>query len=533
MEFFINFTLIIIFSLIFFSIGFFLGRFFLERIGTSRILEAEEKCNRIIQEAQREAQAIKAKKLEEVKAEWYEKKKEFDQEVTAKNNKFQQTQKQVAVREDNLNRRTDQVLKREKTVEDQTRDYNGKLQALNAKRAELDKLLAEQNAKLETLSGLNADDAKQQLIDNMVAKAKEEASATLKQLHDETESEAKKVAEKTVLLAIERTSLDQSAENAITVLHLQNDDLKGRIIGREGRNIKAFENATGVDIIVDDTPEAVIISGFDPVRREVAKMALQKLLTEGIIHPAAIEKAVETARKDIEDLMTTTGEQIMAELNVGSLHPDILKLIGRMKYRSSYGQNLLKHSKEVALLAGLMASELKLDAKTAKRAGLLHDIGKMLDNAQSSIVDGGAVSSHALAGMEFLKKYKEPQIVLNAIGAHHNEIPKESAIAVLVDAANVISGSRPGARGAITPDGYIKRLETLEEIARTFPGVSKTFALQAGREIRVIVEGERINDLQADALAHDIAEKIHKTVQYPGQIKITVVREMRAVAYAK
>ncbi|MBC8044554.1 MAG: ribonuclease Y [Rhizobacter sp.] len=524
MDIVINFLLLIITAVLFFVGGFFAGRYFLEHLGTTMILESEERSRQIVVEAQREGELKKQAKLEEVNEEWKRKKREFEQEITLKNNKFAQTQKQMQIKEDTLTRRTEQVQRREKQLEDQQKDINQKLQFTQQRGEELKSLIAEQNQKLETISALNAEDAKAMLIDNILAKAKEEAAASVKDIHVEAEENAKKIAEKTILMAIERTSLDQSAENAITVVHLQSDEFKGRIIGREGRNIKAFENTTGVDIIVDDTPEVVILSSFDPVRREVAKMALQKLLVDGMIHPAAIEKAVKDAQKELDEHIITAGEETVAQLGIANIHPDILRLIGKMKYRSSYGQNMLKHSREVSMLAGLMAAELKLDTKIAKRAGLLHDIGKVLDTPETS---------HALAGMEYLRKYKEPQIVLNAVGAHHNEIPKESAIADLIDAANVISGSRPGARGAVTPEGYIKRLESLEEIARGFNGVVKSYALQAGREIRVIVEGDRINDVQADALAHDIAGKIHSTVQYPGQIKITVVRETRAVAYAK
>jgi len=520
----INFGLIIVASLLFLVAGFFLGRFFLERIGTTKILEAEERAVQILQEAQRESQAEKEAKVSEVNEEWKRKKREFEQEVSIKNNKFSQTQKQVRVKEDALNRRSDQLQKRERALDEQNKELNQKLQYVQQRTEELNQLIAEQNQRLVSISGLNAEEAKAMLMDNMIQQAKEEAAETIQTIHEEAEKTAGKAAEKTILLAIERVSLDQATENAISVVHLQNDEMKGRIIGREGRNIKAFENATGVDIIVDDTPEVVILSCFDPVRRELAKLTLQKLLVDGIIHPAAIEKAFEEAEKELDEIIISTGEDTLTALEIPNMHPDLVKLIGKMKYRSSYGQNLLQHSKEVSMLAGLMAAELKLDSKLAKRAGLLHDIGQMLDNPGSS---------HAISGMEFLSKYREHPIVLNSIGAHHGEVPKESPIAELVDAANVISSSRPGARGAITPEGYIRRLESLEEIAKSFAGVSKTYALQAGREIRVIVDGNKIEDAQADMLSHDIAEKIQNTVEYPGQIKISVVREKRSVAYAK
>lgn len=520
----INFTLLIIASALFFVVGFFVGRFLLDRIGTTKLLEAEERAVQIIQEAQREAEAQKSLKMEEVNEEWKRKKREFEQEVNLKTNKFNQAQKQIKVKEDSLNRRVEQTQKREKSLDEQQKEINQKQNYIAQRAAELDQLIIAQNARLEALSGMNAEDAKSMLLENMLSQSKAEASAHLLAIEAETQEKAQRVAERIILSAIERTSLDQAAENAITTIHLQSDEFKGRIIGREGRNIKAFENITGVDIIVDDTPEVVILSCFDPVRRELAKMTLQRLLIDGVIHPGAIEKSYQMAEKELEEIIISAGEDAIVQLGIPNLHPDITRLVGKMKFRSNYGQNLLKHSKEVAMLSGLMAAELKLDVKLAKRAGLLHDIGKMIEQPDSS---------HSLSGAEFLKKYKEPAVVVNAALSHHGESVKENPIADLVDAANVISGSRPGARGAVTPDGYIKRLESLEEIAKTFHGVSKTYALQAGREIRVIVEGDKVADGQAEVLAKDIAKKINDSVQYPGQIKITVVRETRSVAYAR
>lgn len=524
MEIAINLILLIISGAVFFVIGFFVGRLFLERVGTTKILEAEERAVQIVQEAQREAQAQKELKLAEVNEEWKRKKREFDQEVSIKNNKFAQMQKQVRVKEDAVNRRSDQLQKKERSLDDQQKEINQKQDFIQQRTEELEQLIAEQNQRLVSISGLNADEAKAMLIENMLSQAKEEAAETLRQIHEESEANAQKTAEKTVMMAIQRIAVDQATENALSVVHLQNDELKGRIIGREGRNIKAFENVTGVDIIVDDTPEVVILSCFDPVRRELAKLTLQKLLHDGIIHPAAIEKTYNDAQKEFDEIIIRTGEDTITALEIPNIHPDLVRLIGQMKYRSTYGQNLLQHSKEVAMLSGLMAAELKLDVKLAKRAGLLHDIGQLLELPESP---------HAISGAEYLRKYREHGIVVNAVAAHHGDVPKEHPIAELVDVANVISSSRPGARGAITPDGYIRRLESLEEIARAFPGVIKTYALQAGREIRVIVEGERVTDTQADMLSHEIATKIENTVQYPGQIKISVVREKRSVAYAR
>ncbi|MCS6990125.1 MAG: ribonuclease Y [Chloroherpetonaceae bacterium] len=520
----INFALLIVASALFFVVGFFVGRFLLDRVGTTKLLEAEERAAQIIQEAQREADAQKAAKLEEVNEEWKRKKREFDQESERQKQALLQQQKQLKSREEALTRRIEQTQKREKALAELQKELTQKQNQLAQRAAELEQLVAAQNARLEALSGMNAEDAKAMLMENMLAQAKADAAAQLQAIETETKEKAQRIAERIVLSAIERTSLDQAAENAITTIHLQSDELKGRIIGREGRNIKAFENITGVDLIVDDTPEVVILSCFDPIRRELAKITLQRLLVDGVIHPGTIEKSYQLAEKELEEIIVSAGEEAVTQLGIANLHPDLIRMIGKMKFRSNYGQNLLKHSKEVAMLAGLMAAELKLDAKLAKRAGLLHDIGKMLDLPDAS---------HSVAGAELLKKYKEHPVVVNAVLAHHGDAPKESPIADLVDAANVISGARPGARGAITPEGYIKRLESLEEIAKQFPGVAKTYAMQAGREIRVIVEGDKVPEGQTELLARDIAKKINESVQYPGQIKITVVRETRAVAYAR
>jgi ribonuclease Y len=520
----INFSLIVFTAIFFFVVGFFVSRYLLDRVGTTKVLEAEERAVQIIQDALREAQAQKEAKMEEVNEEWRRKKREFEQEVSIKNNKFAQAQKQAKAKEEALNRRAEQLQKREKALEEAQKDLQQKLQFVEQRQAELQHLIAEQNLKLENISGLNAEDAKAMLMENLITEAKAAAADTLKAIQEETMANAEKIAEKIIMSALERTAPTLAIENTITAVHLQSDELKGRIIGREGRNIKAFENITGAEIIVDDTPEVVILSCFDPIRRELAKITLQKLLVDGIIHPGTIEKAHQAAQKELEELIMSAGEDAIVQLGIPNFHPDIVRLIGKMKFRSNYGQNLLKHSLEVAMLAGYMAAELKLDVKLAKRAGLLHDLGKVLDMQDAP---------HGVAAAEFLKKYKEPPIVLNAIAAHHGDVPKEHPIAELVDVANVMSGSRPGARGAITPEGYIKRLESLEEIARSFPGVARSYALQAGREIRVIVEGDRVSDQQASLLAHEIANKIMSSVQYSGQIKVTVVRETRAVAYAR
>lgn len=524
MDIFINLFLIIVASVIFFGAGFFIGRFFLERLGTTRVLEAEERAVQIVQEAQKEANDYKELKVTEVNQEWKKKRREFDQEVVIKNNKFNQLQKQVQQREGQLKKQSQDQKELERKLNDQRKELDQERENVSHRAAELERIIEEQNQRLESISGLQADDARQMLIDNMIAKAREEATETIHQIHEEAEQNAERMAEKTLLTAIQRISFEKATENALSVVHIQSDDLKGRIIGREGRNIKAFENTTGVDIIVDDTPEVVILSCFDPLRREMAKITLQKLLADGVIHPVAIEKAYEDAKKQVDDVVMSAGEEALSALQIPNLPAEVVKHIGMMQFHSVYGQNLLQHSREVAMLAGIMATELKLDARQAKRAGLLHDIGHVLPESDEP---------HAVAGMKFLKRFNESGLVLNAIASHHGDVEKTSPIAELIDAANVISLSRPGARGAVTADGNVKRLESLEDIAKGFPGVLKTYALQAGREIRVIVEGDNVSDSQADVLAHDIAHKIEAEAQYPGQIKVSIVREKRSIAYAK
>ncbi|MEI6846630.1 MAG: ribonuclease Y [Chlorobiaceae bacterium] len=520
----INLLLIIITSLLFFAVGFFVGRFFLERIGTTKVLEAEERAVQIVQEAQKEANEYKELKVSEVNQEWKKKRREFDQEVVIKNNKYNQLQKQIQQKEGQLKKQSQDIRDTERKLQEQRKEIEQTIETVKLRSEELDRIILEQNQRLESISNLQAEEARQMLIDNMVSKAREEATETIHRIHEEAEQNAGRLAEKTLLTAIQRISFEQATENALSVVHIQSDELKGRIIGREGRNIKAFENATGVDIIVDDTPEVVILSCFDPMRRELAKLTLKKLLVDGIIHPVAIEKAYADAKKEIDDVIMSAGEEALVSLQIPDMPAEVVSLIGHMKFYTVYGQNLLLHSREVAMLSGLMAAELKLDARLAKRAGLLHDIGFVLPESGQP---------HALSGVTFLKKFNESPVVLNAIEAHHGDVGKESPIAELVDAANVISLSRPGARGAVTADGHVKRLESLEEIAKGFPGVLKTYALQAGREIRVIVEGDNVSDSQADVLAHDIAHKIESEAQYPGQIKVSIVREKRSIAYAK
>jgi len=404
------------------------------------------------------------------------------------------------------------------------KEIDDRVKHLDEKNAQLHRLVAEETTRLERVAGMTREEAKKALTANMVNDAKTESAQIIKEIRDTAKLEGKKEAQKIIVQAIQRTATDHSIESTVSVLHLESDEIKGRIIGKEGRNIKAFESSTGVDVIVDDTPEAVILSAFDPVRREVARIALERLIADGRIHPARIEEVVAKVKKELDEEVRQAGENALLECGLHGGHEEILKHIGLMKYRKSYGQNLLAHSVEVAYITGLMAAELGIDTSLAKRAGLMHDIGKTVDRT----VEG----PHALIGYDLARKYGEHPIVANAIGSHHEDIPMEHPIAALVQSADAISGARPGARRE-SVEGYAKRLERLENIAKSFEGVLTTYAIQAGREIRVIVQHEKIDDARADMLAHDIAAKIQSELEYPGQIKVTVIRETRSVAYAK
>ena len=511
--------------LIMVAAGMFLGGWLLNaRISQAKIGSADERAKKIIEDAEKDVATLKREKLLEVKDEWYKKKQDFDSDVNARRNKLQAYEKQLSNREENIDKKVEFLNRKEKEVTTLKQDYDTKVQQVATRDHDLQKLVEEENIRLERISGMTRDDAKKILIDNMVTEAKTQAAQQLKEVRDEARTSARKEAQKLIVEAIQRTAADHSVETTVSVLSIQSDELKGRIIGREGRNIRAFEAATGVDVIVDDTPEAVILSGFDAFRREVARLSLERLIADGRIHPARIEEVVEKTRKELEEEVVRIGENALLEVGLHGAHAEIIKHLGRMKYRSSYGQNLLQHSIEVAYLAGIMASELNIDANLAKRAGLLHDIGKTVDRT----VEG----PHALLGYDLAKKFGEHAIVSNAIGSHHDDIPMEHPISALVQAADAISGARPGARRE-SVEGYVKRLEKLESLAQGFSGVSKTYALQAGREVRVIVEHDKVDDALADQLSHDIAAKIQQEMEYPGQIKVTVIREVRAVAYAK
>lgn len=504
-------------------VSFFIGWFFHSKVEEKKIGSAEARAQKIIEDAEREANNIKKEKLLEVRDEWFRKKQEFEIEVNQIKQKLQSYEKQLLAKEEKLNERADELNKRERELNKVQQQIEEQRKLIEARQKEIDKLIEEQKVQLEKIAGLTRDEAKKILIDSMVAEAKAEAAKMIREIREQAKEEAKKEAQKIIVQAIQRTAADHSVETTVTVLHIPNDELKGRIIGREGRNIRAFEQLTGCDIIVDDTPEAVIISGFDPFRREVAKIALERLLADGRIHPARIEEVVEKVKQELEEEIYKVGENTLLELGIHNVHREIVRLVGKMKYRSSYGQNVLQHSIEVAYLAAIMASELGLDPHLAKRAGLFHDIGKVVDRQEGP---------HALIGYEILSRYGEHPVVVNAVGSHHEDIPMETPIAAIVQAADAISGARPGARRE-SVEGYVRRLQKLEEIAKSFEGVAKTYAIQAGREVRVIVEPDKVDDNLAEQLSRDIAAKIQEEMEYPGQIKVTVIREVRSVAYAK
>jgi ribonuclease Y len=503
---------------------FYLGWFMNARVTRSKIMSAEEQAKRIIRDGEKAALNLKKEKLLEVRDEWYRKKQEFDKEYQNKKNSLKAFEKQLNEKEEKLSRKLEDIEKHLKEIHKTEVELQARIQTNVDKEKHLDEIIAQQMMKLESTSGLTREEAKKILLENLIEETKLDAAAKLKEIRDEMRLEAKRIARNIIIQAIQRSAADHSVESTVSVLNIQNDELKGRIIGKEGRNVRAFEAATGVDIIVDDTPEAITISAFDPFRREVAKIAMERLIADGRIHPTRIEEVVEKVKKELEEEIVKVGENSVIECGLRSVHPELVRLIGRMKYRSSYGQNLLQHSIEVAHLCGIVAVELGLDPILAKRAGLLHDIGKVIDRE----VEG----PHAILGYELTKKYKEHPVVVNAVGAHHEDIEMETPIAAIVQACDAISGARPGARRE-SVEGYVKRLAKLEELAKSFEGVGKTYAIQAGREVRVIVEHDKVSDVLADQLSVDIAAKIQEEMEYPGQIKVTVIRERRSVAYAK
>ena len=484
----------------------------------------KSKYNKTLDEAAKEAEVIKEKKLLEVKEKFLNKKSELEKEVQQRNQKILQVENKLKQRELNLNQRQDELGRRKSELDATQNRLNNQAQLLNKKEEDLEKLQNQEREKLEELSGLSAEEAKKRLIESLKDEAKSDAQSYINEIMDDAKMTANKEAKRIVIQTIQRVATETAIENSVTVFHIDNDEVKGRIIGREGRNIRALEAATGVEIVVDDTPEAIVISAFDPVRREICRLALHQLIADGRIHPARIEEVVAKVKKQVEDEIIETGKRTAIDLGIHGLHPELIRIIGKMKYRSSYGQNLLQHARETANLCSVMAAELGLNPKKAKRAGLLHDIGKVPDE-ESEL-------PHALYGAKLAEKYKEKPEICNAIGAHHDELEMTTLLAPIVQVCDAISGARPGARREIV-EAYIKRLNDLENIAMSYPGVTKTYAIQAGRELRVIVGADKIDDKQTENLSTEIAKRIQDEMTYPGQVKITVIRETRAVSYAK
>ena len=482
------------------------------------------KYNEMIDTATKQADVIKEKKLLEVKEKFINKKSELEKEVQQRNQHIQQSENKLKQREISLNQRQEELGRRKNELDNQQQRIDNEKKLLAVKADELEKMQLKEREKLEEVSGLSAEDAKNRLIESMKDEAKTAAASYINEIMDEAKLNANAQAKKIVIQTIQRVATETAIENSVSVFHIENDEVKGRIIGREGRNIRALEAAAGVEIVVDDTPEAIVISGFDPVRREVCRLALHQLVSDGRIHPARIEEVVAKVKKQLDNEIIETGKRTAIDLGVHGLHPELIRIIGKMKYRSSYGQNLLQHARETANLCAVMASELGLNPKKAKRAGLLHDIGKVPDE-ESEL-------PHAIYGAKIAEKFKEKPDICNAIGAHHDEMEMQTLLAPIVQVCDAISGARPGARREIV-EAYIKRLNDLEAIAMSYPGVTKTYAIQAGRELRVIVGADKMNDAESEALSADIATKIQNEMTYPGQVKITVIRETRSVAYAK
>lgn len=499
------------------ALGLLIGYIIRKNVGEKAIGSAEQLAKNLVLDAENKAETIKKEITIEAKEEAHRLRSEVEREVRERRSEIQRSEKRLIQKEETIDRKLENIEKKEESIVT-------KEQALVEKNKEIDRVIAKQIEELERISGYSVEEAKAILLSNCEKEIKYEASIMIKDIESKAKEEADKRAKEIITGAIQRCAADHVAESTVSVVPLPNDEMKGRIIGREGRNIRALETSTGVELIIDDTPEAVILSGFDPVRREIARIALEKLIVDGRIHPARIEEMVEKAEKEVNAIIKEEGEQATFEVGIHNLHPELIKLLGRLKYRTSYGQNVLKHSVEVAHLAGLMAGELGMDVKLAKRAGLLHDIGKALDHE----VEG----THVDIGIDVLKKYKENEAVINGMAAHHGDYEPKSMEAILIAAADALSAARPGARRE-TLETYIKRLQKLEDIANTTPGVDKSFAIQAGREIRVIAKPEEMNDEEIVFLAREISKKIESELEYPGQIKVNVIRETRAIDYAK
>ena len=484
----------------------------------------KSKYDSILKEAETEAEVIKKNKLLEVKEKFLNKKADLEKEVSLRNQKIQQAENKLKQRELVLNQRQEEIQRKKLEAEAVKENLEAQLAIVDKKKEELEHMQRQEIEKLEAISGLSAEEAKERMVESLKEEAKTQAQSYINDIMDDAKLTASKEAKRIVIQSIQRVATETAIENSVTVFHIESDEIKGRIIGREGRNIRALEAATGVEIVVDDTPEAIVLSAFDPVRREIARLALHQLVTDGRIHPARIEEVVAKVRKQVEEEIIETGKRTTIDLGIHGLHPELIRIIGQMKYRSSYGQNLLQHARETANLCAVMASELGLNPKKAKRAGLLHDIGKVPDEEPEL--------PHALYGMKLAEKFKEKPDICNAIGAHHDEVEMTSLLAPIVQVCDAISGARPGARREIV-EAYIKRLNDLEQLAMSYPGVTKTYAIQAGRELRVIVGADKIDDKATENLSGEIAKKIQDEMTYPGQVKITVIRETRAVSYAK
>lgn len=513
MEIIINIAIFLISAVVFTFVGIAIRK----KIAETKMESAEAESKRIIELANKEAENIKKEEIFKAKEEIMNSRKDFDQEVRERRGEIQQQERRLLQKEENLERKLENLEKKEKNVTD-------KEQEIEKQKEKLQALQEQEMQELQKISKLSVEQAKKQLLNEVEKQITNEKATLIRELDQKAKETAEKNAKEVISYAIQKCAADHSQETTVSIVSLPNDDMKGRIIGREGRNIKALETLTGIDLIIDDTPEAVVISGFDPLRREIAKMALEKLINDGRIHPAKIEEMVEKSREELEATIKEEGERVALEAGVNGLHPDIIKLLGKLKYRTSYGQNVLNHSLEVSNLARIMAEELGLDPRIAKRAGLLHDIGKALDHDMEG--------THVEIGVEILKKYKENDLIINAVQAHHGDVEPKTIEAVLVQAADAISASRPGARRE-TLDAYIKRLEKLEEIADSFEGVEKSFAIQAGREVRIVVKPEKISDNEMTLLARNVAKRVENEMEYPGQIKVNILRETRVIEYAK
>jgi ribonuclease Y len=506
------------------AIGYIIAKM-IERSASSKIItDAEKSAATIIKDAKTEGESIKKDKILQAKEKFIELKSEHEKVINSREKKMSDAEKRTRDKESKISSELGRNKKLNSELDDKLKDYNHRIDYLEKKQAEIDKVHTQKVQQLEVISGLFADDAKDQLMESLKETAKTDAMAMIQNTIEDAKMTAQQEAKKIVINTIQRIGTEEAIDNCVSVFNLESDDVKGRIIGREGRNIRAIEAATGVEIIVDDTPEAIILSCFDSVRREVARLSLHKLVTDGRIHPARIEEVVKKTRKAIDEEIIEVGKRTVIDLGIHGLHPELIKMVGRMKYRSSYGQNLLQHSREVAKLCGVMAAELGVNAKLAKRAGLLHDIGKVPETEMET--------PHAILGMEMAQKYGEKDDVCNAIGAHHDEIEMKSLLSPIIQVCDAISGARPGARRQVL-DSYIQRLKDLEDIAFGFTGVKKAYAIQAGRELRVIVESEKVNDDKASNLSFEISQKIQTDMTYPGQVKVTVIRETRAVNIAK